>query len=58
MMEQDCSLYETNQELTSNNEVQAIAYFDRETYLKNTVQVKGVLKVFDHLEQVGLCPKI
>jgi 8-oxo-dGTP pyrophosphatase MutT (NUDIX family) len=58
MMEQDCFLYETNQEITANNEIEAIAYFDRETYSKNPVQVEGVLKVFDHLEKDGLCLSI
>jgi 8-oxo-dGTP pyrophosphatase MutT (NUDIX family) len=58
MMEQDCFLYETNQEITPNNEIEAIAYFDREKYLKNPAQVEGVLKVFDHLEQDELCPVI
>jgi 8-oxo-dGTP pyrophosphatase MutT (NUDIX family) len=58
MMEQDCFLYETKQEITPNNEIEAIAYFDREKYLKNPAQVEGVLKVFDHLEQDGLCSSI
>jgi 8-oxo-dGTP pyrophosphatase MutT (NUDIX family) len=58
MMEQDCFLYETNGEITPNNEIEAIAYFDRGKYLKNSAQVEGVLKVFDHLEQDGLCPGI
>ncbi|PWB27213.1 NUDIX hydrolase [Flavobacterium sp. HTF] len=49
IMEQDCYLYKLDQEITPNNEIEAVKYFDLKTYLKEPEQVVGVLKVFNKL---------
>lgn len=54
MMEQDCFLYETEQEITPSNEIGAVAYFDRESYSKEPMQVVGVIQVLDKLELDGI----
>jgi len=55
MMEQDCFLYEIDQNIVPGNEIEAVAYFNRQTYMKEAVQVTGVLEVFDLLERDNLC---
>jgi len=51
MMEQECYLYELlDQKIVPGNEIAAVQYFDRETYLQEPAQVEGVLKAFDKLE--------
>lgn len=54
LMEQDCFLYELNQEIVPSNEIGAVKYFDSKTYLKEPIQVVGVNDVFDKLKQDGL----
>lgn len=54
IMEQDCFLYELIEELTPSNEIEAIKFFDLETYLKETHQVAGALKVYELLKKDGL----
>ena len=54
LMEQDCFRYELKEEIQASNEIDEVAYFDRDTYLKEPAQVPGVLMVFDRLEEDGL----
>lgn len=50
LMEQDCFIYEHNEEITPANEIEAVKYFDLQTYQKEPVQVEGVLDVFNKLK--------
>lgn len=54
IMEQDCYLYELNEELRPDNEIGAVKYFDYETYLLESAQVIGVLRIFDKLKTDNL----
>lgn len=49
IMEQDCYLYELDQEVIPSNEIEEIKYFDLKTYLQQSEQVVGVIKVFKNL---------
>ena len=49
IMEQDCYLYELDGDIIASSEIEAVAYFDFETYQKEPVQVAGVLLVFENL---------
>lgn len=49
IMEQDCYLYELNEEIRPCNEIEAIKFFDYEAYKSEPTQIVGVLKVFDNL---------
>lgn len=49
IMEQDCYLYQLEQEVVPTNEIEAVKYFDLETYLKESQQVIGVIDVFNKL---------
>jgi 8-oxo-dGTP pyrophosphatase MutT (NUDIX family) len=58
MMEQDCFLYEIDQHIVPGNEIEEVAYFNRETYLREPVQVAGVIQVFDLLEKDNFSFKV
>lgn len=49
IMEQDCFLYELNEEIQPGNEIADVKYFDYEMYKLEPAQVIGVLEVFDRL---------
>lgn len=49
IMEQDCFLYELDEEVKPSNEIGAVKYFDLEGYLQEPIQVIGVLKAFERL---------
>lgn len=49
IMEQDCYLYELNDDIKPGNEIGAVNFFDYETYKSEPIQVIGVLEVFDNL---------
>ena len=49
IMEQDCYLYKLDGDIIASSEIEAVAYFDFETYQKEPVQVAGVLLVFENL---------
>ena len=49
LMEQDCFRTTLNQEIKPSNEIEAFQYFSREEYLKEEIQVEGVIKAFDLL---------
>ncbi len=51
IMEQDCFLYELNEKIEPNNEIEAVKFFNKEMYQSEPVQVSGVLKVFDLLSK-------
>lgn len=50
MMEQDCFMYDLQEDIKPSNEIGDVRYFSREEYLKEQFQVVGVLMVFDKLE--------
>jgi 8-oxo-dGTP pyrophosphatase MutT (NUDIX family) len=50
IMEQDCYLYDLEQEITPGNEIGGVRYFDLPTYLSEPAQVVGVLEVFKRLQ--------
>lgn len=58
MMEQDCFLYDTDQEIIPGNEIEAIKYFDHDTYLAEYITVAGVLQVFELLTKDHLLAKV
>lgn len=49
VMEQDCFLYEINEEIQAGNEIADVKLFNLEMYKKESVQVIGVLEVFEWL---------
>jgi 8-oxo-dGTP pyrophosphatase MutT (NUDIX family) len=49
IMEQDCFTYKYNQEIKPSSEIEAVKYFDLETYIKEEKQVEGVITVFLNL---------
>lgn len=49
LMEQDCFKAEIHQEIKPSNEIEAFQFFSREDYLKEEIQVEGVLIAFDLL---------
>jgi len=49
IMEQDCFLYDLQQEITACNEIAAVQYFDLADYQQEPVQVQGVLEIFKKL---------
>lgn len=54
VMEQDCFLYNLTEPINASNEIGAVAYFDFQTYLKESAQVPGVLQLFERLTKDGL----
>ncbi|MCS3554915.1 MULTISPECIES: NUDIX domain-containing protein [unclassified Sphingobacterium] len=50
IMEQDCFIYDLREEINPSNEIGAVQYFSRASYMKEQFQVIGVLMVFDKLE--------
>lgn len=50
IMEQDCFIYDLQEEINPSNEIGDVRYFSRAEYLKEQFQVVGVLMVFDQLE--------
>lgn len=51
LMEQDCFLYDLQEEVKPTNEIEAVKYFNYTEYLREEIQVKGVLMVFEELLQ-------
>ena len=54
LMEQDCYLYQLNEEIKPTNEIEAVNYFSFDEYLKEEIQVIGVIKVFENLKKDNL----
>lgn len=54
IMEQDCYLYELNEDIVPRNEIGAVRFFDSESYAKEPAQVVGVLDIFEKLKTDGL----
>lgn len=50
-MEQDCYIYELNEEIKPGNEIAAVKFFNFESYKSEPVQVVGVLEVFEKLKK-------
>ena len=50
LMEQDCFLYELEEEIKPSNEIEAVKYFTFEEYLQEEIQVIGVVNVFENLK--------
>lgn len=49
IMEQDCYLYDLDQDITPGHEIGGVRFFDYQTYLTEPAQVVGVLEVFRKL---------
>ncbi len=54
IMEQDCYLYELHENISPNNEIGAIKFFDSYSYEQEPAQVIGVLQIFKRLKADGL----
>ena len=54
IMEQDCYLYELHENISPNNEIGAIKFFDSYSYEHEPAQVIGVLQIFKRLKADGL----
>lgn len=54
IMEQDCYLYELHENISPNNEIEAIKFFDSYSYEQEPAQVIGVLQIFKRLKAHGL----
>lgn len=54
IMEQDCYLYELHENISPNNEIGAIKFFDSYSYEQEPAQVIGVLQIFKSLKADGL----
>ena len=54
IMEQDCYLYELHENISPNNEIEAIKFFDSYSYEQEPAQVIGVLQIFKRLKADGL----
>lgn len=54
IMEQECYLYQLQEAIEPSHEIEAIKYFDLETYKLEPAQVPGVLYIFEQLHQDGL----
>ncbi|MDF2516470.1 MAG: mismatch repair protein MutT [Sphingobacterium sp.] len=54
IMEQDCFLYPLTEKIQPSNEIGEVKYFSHEDYLREPIQVIGVLHVFDKLKTDGL----
>lgn len=54
IMEQDCYLYELYENISPNNEIGAIKFFDSYSYEQELAQVIGVLQIFKRLKADGL----
>lgn len=53
-MEQDCFLYELNEDIRPGNEISELRFFNYETYKLEPAQVVGVLEVFEKLKRDNL----
>ncbi|MEZ0454006.1 NUDIX domain-containing protein [Sphingobacterium thalpophilum] len=54
IMEQDCFLYPLTETIAPGNEIADVKYFSQEDYLREPIQVVGVLQDFERLEGDGL----
>lgn len=54
IMEQECFLYDLQEEVEPSHEIAAIKYFDLATYKLEPQQVPGVLFIFEQLTRRGL----
>lgn len=54
IMEQDCFLYPLTEQIQPSNEIGEVKYFSHADYLREPIQVIGVLHVFEKLEADGL----
>lgn len=54
IMEQDCYLYELHENISPNNEIGPIKFFDSYSYEQEPAQVIGVLQIFKRLKADGL----
>lgn len=50
IMEQDCFLYDLQEEIHASHEIGAVKYFSFEDYLLEPVRVVGVIEVFNFLK--------
>lgn len=53
-MQQDCFLCNKRIQPSSSAEIEAIKFFDHQTYLREPVQVPGVITAFETLKQQNL----
>ncbi|NGM72222.1 NUDIX hydrolase [Sphingobacterium sp. SGL-16] len=51
IMEQDCFLYELNEDIRPSNEIEEIKYFDYSMYTAEEKQVIGVIQVMEKLAE-------
>ncbi len=49
LMEQDCFLYTLHEDIVPGNEIEAVRFFDRESYSREPAQVVGVVELFERL---------
>lgn len=56
IMEQECFLYELNEKIEPNNEIEEAKFFTYETYKSEPIQVVGVLEVFEKLTYDKILP--
>lgn len=55
IMEQDCYLYDLNENISPSSEIEAVRFFSLEDYKNEPAQVIGVLLVFEKLIADKLC---
>ena len=53
IMEQDCYLYQLTAEVTASHEIGAVRFFSYEDYLQESIQVCGVITVYENLIRDG-----
>lgn len=53
IMEQECFLYDLQEEIHASHEIGAVKYFSFEDYLLEPIQVVGVIEVFKFLKSNG-----
>ncbi|PZP47266.1 MAG: DNA mismatch repair protein MutT [Pseudopedobacter saltans] len=51
IMEQDCYLYELDEDIKPSNEIEDARFYAYEEYLSEKAQVIGVLKIFEQLRK-------
>lgn len=49
IMEQECFMYDLQEEISPNNEIGGLKYFDLESYREEAEQASGVIKLFEKL---------
>jgi len=54
VMEQDCYIYDLQEDVRPGNEIGGVKFFDYESYRNEAIQVIGVLDIFERLTQDGI----